>query len=429
MEILDQINSLENINSDVAERDEYIEEFINWMKKNGAKIDGVRIDYFPSYELGLRANIDLNEGEVILEIPRALIFNVYSAASELNNLKSDTILQNMPQIALAIALLIEKRKDFSIWKSYLNILPRKYNTILYMNKEEMFLLKGSPSFEKSLKHCRSIVRQYAYFYRLFQNDNGLVGSLLKNYFTYEQYRWAVSTVMTRQNLIPDKNGSEMVYSLIPMWDMCNHQEGRITTDFDLESNHCKCYAMKKFRKDDQIFIYYGSRSNLEFFLYSGFIYFENKNDNFPIRLGLSKSDALYTKKATLLSKMGIPVNGEYILHPGSNPLSDLLIKYLKIFCMDQNEIDHYLSDESLSGLTDIEFISEKKIDKRILDFLITRLKLLAMKYVIKTENTQKIEADTRPCKTVAVQLRMSEEKIIQRLILDLQNLNDASIYH
>ena len=41
-------------------------------------------------------------------------------------------------------------------------------------------------------------------------------------------RWAVSTVMTRQNQIPTPDGSKITFGLIPMWDMCNHCNGTVS---------------------------------------------------------------------------------------------------------------------------------------------------------------------------------------------------------
>ena len=42
-------------------------------------------------------------------------------------------------------------------------------------------------------------------------------------FTYEEYRWAVGIVMSRQNYVP-VNGTPQI-CLIPLWDMLNHDEG------------------------------------------------------------------------------------------------------------------------------------------------------------------------------------------------------------
>ena len=45
-------------------------------------------------------------------------------------------------------------------------------------------------------------------------------------------RWAVSTVMTRQNLIPRQDDcSKKTYGLIPLWDMCNHANGVVGSVF------------------------------------------------------------------------------------------------------------------------------------------------------------------------------------------------------
>ena len=62
-----------------------------------------------------------------------------------------------------------------------------------------------------------VARQYAYFYRLFAN------TLLKDYLTYDEYRWAVSTVMTRQNLVPGRDSQDPVNTLIPFWDLVSGQ--------------------------------------------------------------------------------------------------------------------------------------------------------------------------------------------------------------
>ena len=43
------------------------------------------------------------------------------------------------------------------------------------------------------------------------------------------FRWAVSTVMTRQNFIPSSSSkNSMVNALIPFWDMSNHTNAKVT---------------------------------------------------------------------------------------------------------------------------------------------------------------------------------------------------------
>lgn len=62
-----------------------------------------------------------------------------------------------------------------------------------------------------------------------ENDGGSDMIFFRN-------RWAVSTVMTRQNLVPSvetsrsDDGQQLpvtVNALVPLWDFCNHQDGTV----------------------------------------------------------------------------------------------------------------------------------------------------------------------------------------------------------
>jgi len=58
------------------------------------------------------------------------------------------MLRNMPNVALAIFILVESlRKDKkSFWYSYLTSLPVIYSTPVYFNVADLEALKGSPAF-------------------------------------------------------------------------------------------------------------------------------------------------------------------------------------------------------------------------------------------------------------------------------------------
>merc|ERR1712117_439757 len=121
---------------------------MGWLEQNGAVVDGVEIIEVGERggELGLRATKELKLGDVTLTIPRKLMMSLDTAKnSEIGRLiEKDLMLQKMNNVALSLHLLLEKT---------------------------------SP----------------AYFWTKFQN------TMIKDYFTFEEYRWAVSTVMTRQN--------------------------------------------------------------------------------------------------------------------------------------------------------------------------------------------------------------------------------------
>ncbi|CAB1331192.1 unnamed protein product, partial [Coregonus sp. 'balchen'] len=58
--------------------------------------------------------------------------------------------------------------------------------------------------------------------------------------------------MTRQNQIPTEDGSRVTLALIPLWDMCNHTNGLITTGYNLEDDRCECVALQDYKENDQL---------------------------------------------------------------------------------------------------------------------------------------------------------------------------------
>lgn len=147
--------------------------------------------------LGLLAKKDCAEGDVVIRIPRKVMMSVDTARdSEIGRLVAqDPMLKTMPNVALSLHLMLEKTSPASFWEPYINTLPHDYSTVLYFGKEDFDALRGSPAYDDALRQYKFVARQYAYFYRKFQT------TMLKDYFTYDEYRWAVSTVMTRQNQV------------------------------------------------------------------------------------------------------------------------------------------------------------------------------------------------------------------------------------
>lgn len=143
--MLEKVKRLEEMKISTSKRSVAIEQFVKWLQDNKANYSGTSIAEFPGYELGLKAEKNLNANDLLLQIPGSIIFNCETAAPELVALQNDPLIQHMPQVALAIALLIERHKDNSKWKAYLNILPANYSTVLFMTTNDMIELKGSPT--------------------------------------------------------------------------------------------------------------------------------------------------------------------------------------------------------------------------------------------------------------------------------------------
>lgn len=62
-----------------------------------------------------------------------------------------------------------------------------------------------------------------------------------------------------------------VPALIPLWDVANHANGTITTNFNPIDGQIEGATMTDVKKDEQIFIYYGIRNNANLLIHNGYV--------------------------------------------------------------------------------------------------------------------------------------------------------------
>lgn len=62
---------------------------------------------------------------------------------------------------------------------------------------------------------------------------------------------------------------EKVPALIPLWDVANHANGTITTNFNPIDGQIEGATMTEVKKDEQIFIFYGNRNNANLLIHNG----------------------------------------------------------------------------------------------------------------------------------------------------------------
>jgi hypothetical protein len=64
-----------------------IPELLNWLKDNEAHMEGISVSQFEGFELGMRADIDFADGEMLLAVPRKLMLSIETACgSELGKI-------------------------------------------------------------------------------------------------------------------------------------------------------------------------------------------------------------------------------------------------------------------------------------------------------------------------------------------------------
>ncbi len=88
-----------------------------------------------------------------------------------------------------------------------------------------------------INQVRTIASLYANLHRLLRACPHVDLPIIAEGFSYHDFRWAVSTVMSRQNKIV-LNHEAKVFSpaLIPLWDFCNHCQGQVERHTDRQTD-------------------------------------------------------------------------------------------------------------------------------------------------------------------------------------------------
>lgn len=419
-----------------ASRHVHMQAFLQWVTESqGAKVNNLKVkDFGPDRGFGLEVTEDTKRGETMISVPRKCFMSTETAKdSSLSTLMDkDPMLRTMPNVALSLHLVLEKNSPASYWEPYINVLPSKYSTVLYFTPEDFAELKGSPALEDALKQFKYVARQYAYFYRKFQT------TMLKDYFTFDDYRWAVSTVMTRQNQVPVKDLSKTTNTLVPYWDFSNHEgttgEEEISTDFNDDTGETFCMANRDFKAGEEFTIFYGKRTNADFLVHNGFVpaaaeaggCINNPHDSYVLKLGVSKNDPVAADKLEMLDVLSIPRHGTYFPltsgDDGKPPFDNVLLAFVRILCLKtKEELAPFKEDpEKVRDLLNDQFLAD--LDAKAFKYIETRCSLLLRSYPTTLDQDQKMMADAEEVKKMSgnkmncVRLRVEEKKILGHVV-------------
>ncbi|XP_065320446.1 actin-histidine N-methyltransferase-like isoform X2 [Gordionus sp. m RMFG-2023] len=390
-------------------RNEYLSKFILWLKLNNLKnLEKFEIKMCENKGLGIYSTNLIRTNQTLTRINKNIILD--SSSDHDLSLKSiiqnDLLLQKMQNVSLSLLLLEEMHKKDSFWKPYLDILPQTFNTPLYFSENDFEIAKSSLSFDFIYNHVCSISRQYVYIYRLLKKlsqNKSSQNFIFYDHFTYEDYRWAVSCVSTRQNRIVKKNDfakEESILALIPFMDMFNH-DGNLpmSIDYDIENQDVIIYAPKIYHIDQQICMNYGNRSSAQYLIHNGFIPDEiNRFDEISLKFGLNSNDPTLLIKNTYLKEL----NDENIINDASNvfissdnystliltlnlekfPLQLTAFNMLRIICMtldDIRKLEMYSNDKKINNII-FESFELRENEIKSWKHLLIRTKLLSNRH-------------------------------------------------
>jgi hypothetical protein len=154
------------------------------------------------------------------------------------------------------------------------------------------------------------------------------------------YSWAVSAVTTRINHLPNPNG-EAILSLIPLWDLCNHEESEIVcTDYSEEKQSLICYAGHEYEKNTEFTIFYGRRSSIDFLVHNGFVpplSHMSGYETYSLDLGVGMNDVNYNRKKTILRKIGLESQNSFAVNPERLTMATKLFAFIRVFQADEGK--------------------------------------------------------------------------------------------
>uniref|UniRef100_H2YBU5 protein-histidine N-methyltransferase n=1 Tax=Ciona savignyi TaxID=51511 RepID=H2YBU5_CIOSA len=282
-----------------TDRSSAIPKFKEWLKEQGANYSSIDIQHISSEEgFGIVALEDIEIKSLIMAVPRHAMMTYEDAKTSYlaDLIAGNEVLSVMPNVCLALYLHCEKFSPTSKFKPYIDMIPLEFNTTLYFEPDELKYLKGSASLSGAINQYKSIVRQFALLYQVFNGshqkaDVEKIPIQAREAFTFDAYRWCVSAITTRQNKLPthigqvvgdlDKNST---LALIPLWDMFNHAVGPLSTAYNSETSAIECLAMQDFKMGEQVKICYGSRTNSDLLIHNGFVLRDSPFDKVKMHL-------------------------------------------------------------------------------------------------------------------------------------------------
>ena len=130
-------------------------------------------------------------------------------------------------------------------------------------------------------------------------------------YTYSEWCWGLSTVLSRQNNIQTEAGVEL--GLTPVWDMMNHSEVKCVESYiDGESYELIVEGGEEWEEGEEVCMGYG-RGNDEYFHNMGFV-IPNPEYSVPelVEGWYEINDELKVIRSMCLKKLGLEVEGNWV---------------------------------------------------------------------------------------------------------------------
>ncbi|XP_006271394.2 SET domain-containing protein 4 isoform X1 [Alligator mississippiensis] len=264
---------------------EYIQ-LKKWLKERGFEDNHLKPAQFSDTGRGLLTTKAFQAEELIISLPEKCLL---TTATVLNSYLGKYIARWKPPlsplIVLCTFLIAEKHTgERSLWKPYLDILPKTYTCPVCLEQEVVKLLPD-PLRRKAQEQRTAVQELYSSSKPFFSSLQPLLTENVEAVFTYDALLWAWCTINTRTVYMkqPQKecfSREPDIYALAPYLDLLNHSPHvQVKGTFNEQT---RCYEIRMdshCRKYKEVFICYGPHDNQRLLLEYGFIAIDNPHSS------------------------------------------------------------------------------------------------------------------------------------------------------
>ncbi|KAK2636153.1 hypothetical protein Ddye_030945 [Dipteronia dyeriana] len=364
--------------------------------------------------LGLVAQRDIGKNEVVLEIPKKFWINPDAvAASEIGNVCSGL----KPWISVALFLIREKKREDSLWRVYLDILPESTDSTVFWSEEELVELQGTQLLSTTID-----VKEYIRNEFLKLEEEILLPrkELFPYPITFDDFLWAFG--MIRSRAFSRFGGQNLV--VVPLADLINHSQ-TITTEGYAEIKGTgpfsrnllfSLWSSVAVKAGEQVFIQYDlDKSNAKLALDYGFVESKSDRNAYTLTLEIPESDPFFEDKLDIAESIGLSETTYFDIVLG-RPLPPMMFPYLRLVALGGP--DAFLFDLSfrstILGQLDspISHANEELICRMVRDVCRTALS----GYHTTIEEDEKLEGgNLDPRLRIAIGVRAGEKRVLQQI--------------
>ena len=329
-----------------------LEKLIQWCKENGAFVsDKISFEincYGGEYTTNVVVTKPIKFGERVLKIPKSIFYTfnkensiVWKMIEDLNNEDFTNIMEQQPQVIMALDLLIrEDQNDEEIKNPYLDFLPKFVYGILDWTNETAELSSHFNIVEKMKKRNQTAINLFNIITKILVNpghvDNNnknnnnnnnnkimMRKATFKEKFTYENFKRAWVTItshshgsISMRESIDTRKLVVVNTSLVPIADLFAHDSSeniclKKFEGYEME-NGAKVKdagfvvtASKDFKIGETFYVCYGHVPNANLLLNYGFAIEKNRFNRLSI--SASMQSPLKNRRDQLIKELNLPL--------------------------------------------------------------------------------------------------------------------------